>query len=97
MTFLSKFPLKKKRGRPLGSTNKRTRVVAGKEYTFKDIAFKQVDEKLRTMPKIPSIPVSFIKDEMIRDQEVKILNLEHQAIGYRAVINYLEHQLKAHK
>jgi hypothetical protein len=97
MTSNSNFPLAKKRGRPLGSTNKRTRKVAGKEFTFKDKKFKQVDEKLRSMPNIPSIPVSIIKDEIVKDQEIKILNLEHQAIGYRAVINYLEHQLKANK
>lgn len=97
MTSLSKFPLKKRRGRPLGSTNKRVRKIAGKEYVFKDKTFKQVDEQFRSAPKIPSIPVRIIKDEMIKDQEIKILNLEHQAIGYRAVINYLEHQLKAHK
>jgi hypothetical protein len=97
MTSNSKFPLAKKRGRPLGSTNKRTRKVAGKEYTFKDKKFKQVDEQLRSMPNIPPIPMSVLKDGIIKDQEIKILNLEHQAIGYRAVINYLEHQLKANK
>ena len=31
----------KKLGRPLGSKNKRVRKVAGKEYTFKDKAFKR--------------------------------------------------------
>jgi len=97
MTSNSKFPLAKKRGRPLGSTNKRTRTVAGKEYTFKDKKFKQVDEKFRTMPNIPFISARVLVEKMYEDQEIKILNLEHQAIGYRAVINYLEHQLKANK
>lgn len=92
MTSLSNFPLKKKRGRPLGSTKKHVKKVVNK-----DKPFKQVNEKLRLMPEIPPIPISILKNEMIKDQEVKILNLEHQAIGYRAVINYLEHQLKAHK
>jgi hypothetical protein len=41
MTSNSNFPLAKKRGRPLGSKNKRTRTVAGKEYTFKKKAFKR--------------------------------------------------------
>ena len=41
MTSSSDFPLAKKRGRPLGSKNKRTRTVAGKKYTFKKKAFKQ--------------------------------------------------------
>ena len=97
MTSNSKFPLAKRRGRPLGSKNKRTRTVAGKEYTFKDKKFKQVDEKFRYTPSVPPIPMSVLKDEIVKDQEIKILNLEHQAIGYRAVINYLEHQLKANK
>jgi len=83
----------KKRGRPLGSTNKRVRKVAGKEYTFKEKAFKQVDEKARAMPNIPPIPMSVLKDSMIKDQEIKILNLQHQAVGYRAVISYLENKL----
>ena len=41
MTSNSDFPLSKKRGRPLGSKNKRVRKIAGKEYTFKDKAFKR--------------------------------------------------------
>jgi hypothetical protein len=93
MTSNSKKPIAKKRGRPLGSKNKRVRKVAGKEYTFKDRAFKQVDESFRSIPKVPPIPVSILKNEIVKDQEIKILNLEHQIIGYKAVINYLEHML----
>jgi hypothetical protein len=93
--MISSSNLPKKRGRPLGSKNKskRVRKVAGKEYTFKDKAFKQVDKNLRSMPNIPPIPVRILKDEMVKDQEIKILNLEHQIIGYKAVISYLEHML----
>ena len=80
----------KKRGRPLGSTNKRK---VARKIASKDKAFKQVNEQLRSMPNIPPIPMSVIKDSMIKDQEIKILNLQHQAVGYRAVISYLENKL----
>ena len=84
--------LPKKRGRPLGSRDKRARKVA-KKVGSKSKAFKQVDKNLRSMPNIPPIPVRILKDEMVKDQEIKILNLEHQIIGYKAVISYLEHML----
>jgi hypothetical protein len=56
MTSNSNFPLAKKRGRPLGSKNKRTRTVAGKEYTFKKKAFKRsssAGSKLEQPKEIP--------------------------------------------
>jgi hypothetical protein len=57
MTSNSNFPLAKKRGRPLGSKNKRVRKVAGKEYTFKDKAFKRSNAS-GSKPKMPkSIPL----------------------------------------
>jgi hypothetical protein len=84
--------LPKKRGRPLGSKDKRARKVA-KKVGSKSKAFKQVDKNLRSMPNIPPIPVRILKDEIVKDQEIKILNLEHQIIGYKAVISYLEHML----
>jgi len=57
MTSNSDFPLAKKRGRPLGSKNKRTRTVAGKKYTFKKKAFKQ-SHASGSAPKQPkSIPL----------------------------------------
>jgi len=90
MTLSSNLP--KKRGRPLGSRDKRARKVA-KKVGSKSRAFKQVDKNLRSMPNIPPIPVKILKDEMVKDQEIKILNLEHQIIGYKAVISYLEHML----
>jgi hypothetical protein len=67
--------LPKKRGRPLGSRDKRARKVA-KKVGSKSKAFKQVDKNLRSMPNIPPIPVRILKDEMVKDQEIKILNLE---------------------
>jgi hypothetical protein len=57
MTSHSEFPLKKSRGRPLGSKNKRTRTVAGKEYTFKKKAFKRSNNS-ESKPEMPkSIPL----------------------------------------
>jgi hypothetical protein len=88
MTSLSK-PVAKKRGRPVGSKNKRIRKVAGKEYTFKDKAFKQ--------PK-PAAADNLMNDNLRLIQDNgrllnAINNLEHQVIGYRAVISYLENRL----
>jgi hypothetical protein len=90
MTLNSKKPVAKKRGRPLGSKNKRK---VAEKVASKSKAFKQVDKNLRSMPNIPPIPVRILKDEIVKDQEIKILNLEHQIIGYKAVISYLEHML----
>jgi hypothetical protein len=57
MTSHSEFPLKKSRGRPLGSKNKRTKTVAGKEYTFKKKAFKRSNNS-ESKPEMPkSIPL----------------------------------------
>jgi len=80
MTLNSNAP--KKLGRPLGSKNKKRRVA--KKVSNKDIAFKQDDVK------------KFIKnlnDSVVTDQEAIILNLEHQIVGYKAVISYLEYKL----
>ena len=73
--------LPKKRGRPLCSKNKRK---IAKKVGSKDNAFKQADVK------------KFIKDlndNVVTEQEAIILNLEHQIVGYKAVISYLEHKL----
>ena len=55
MTLNSNLP--KKRGRPLGSKNKRTRTVAGKEYTFKKKAFKQSNTSGSKIKKPKAIPL----------------------------------------
>jgi hypothetical protein len=89
MTLNSNLP--KKLGRPVGSKNKRKKVA--KKAGIKNASFKHIDEKARAMPNIPPIPMSVLKDSMIKDQEIKILNLQHQAVGYRAVISYLENKL----
>ena len=82
MTSNSNLP--KKRGRPIGSKNKRYK--RPKNVAAKDGLFKRFDPAA-TLEKIRAI------DAMLADQERKILNLEHQAVGYKAVISYLEHQL----
>ena len=83
MTLNSNAP--KKRGRPVGSKNKRYKRPT-KKVAAKDHAFKQFDPAA-TLEKIRAI------DAMVADQERKILNLQHQAVGYRAVISYLENKL----
>ena len=92
MTSLSK-PTPKKRGRPLGSKNKRVKKVAGREYTFKDKTFKQSDadmQRLKMVGEIVQKNLELIKDntELVNH----INKLEHQIIGFRAVISYLENQ-----
>ena len=82
MTSNSNLP--KKRGRPVGSTNKKRKVA--KNVAAKDGLFKRFDPAA-TLEKIRAI------DAMVADQERKIINLEHQIVGYKAVISYLEHQL----
>lgn len=84
MTSNSNLP--KRRGRPLGSTNKRK---VAKKTSAANIAFKQYVKQynpVATLEKIKAI------DAHVANQEIKILNLEHQIIGYKAVISYLEHQ-----
>ena len=76
----------KKRGRPLGSTNKRVRKVAGKEYTFKEKAFKQPKMNQSDAHKV-------LLTTLVQELTDKIKSLEHQSVGYRAVISYLEHKL----
>ena len=97
MTLNSNLP--KKRGRPLGSRDKRARKVA-KKVGSKGKAFKQPDpvatafkqyvkeyDPVATLAKIKAI------DAHVADQDVKIINLEHQIIGYKAFISYLEYRL----
>lgn len=82
MTSSSKFPLPKKRGRPLGSKNKRR---VAKKMAAKDKPFKQAE--------VYSLAEKLLNDELFNELDVKIINLENQIIGYKAVISYLEFQL----
>jgi hypothetical protein len=69
----------KKRGRPLGSKNKRGRPAK---------TFKLRDIEGRALNKIVEL-------EKIRQNLHNVIdNLEHQAVQYKAVISYLENKLE---
>jgi hypothetical protein len=84
MTSNSKFPLIKKRGRPLGSKNKKRRVA--KKSAAKDHAFKQPKMNQSDAHKV-------LLTTLVQELTDRIKSLEHQSVGYRAVISYLEHKL----
>lgn len=116
MTSLSKKPVAKKRGRPVGSKNKPKKIILSR--TEVDLASKLgvtpvqlAKEKLKLTKKrkpaaasktfkqsdtdaavhrLMDANLSLIKDN---NQLLKVINnLEHQIIGFRAVISYLENQ-----
>jgi len=92
MTSLSKKSVAKKRGRPLGSKNKRVVKVAGKEYTFKNKAFKQPSKRASEVSKLQD---KILELEMIRERLHSVIDRqEHKAIQYQAVIDYLETKLE---
>jgi len=71
----------KKRGRPLGSKNKKQRAVKTK-------TFKQFNPTQRALAKIVEL-------EKIRANLHNLIdNLEHKVVQYQAVISYLEHKLE---
>lgn len=78
----------KKRGRPLGSKNK-PKVVRGKA---KVVDWEKLCKHLQT-----ALRDEFADNDKlttkIKELEFKVANLEHQAIGYRAVVSYLENKL----
>ena len=96
MTSLSETPVAKKRGRPLGSTNKRKRgrpakkLAASKLFKQSVPAAKPVEKKEREQQLLKEHVERWLERSELKK---KIANLEHQAIGYRAVISYLEYQL----
>ena len=80
--MISKKPVAKKRGRPVGSKNKTK--PAAKVKTFKQSATDAAVHRLM------DANLSLINDN---NQLLKAINnLEHQIIGFRAVISYLENQ-----
>jgi hypothetical protein len=86
MTSLSK-PVAKKRGRPVGSKNKaqKTKPAAASK------SFKQAElQRLRKVGEIVGKNIELMKDNT--ELVSHINNLEHQIIGFRAVISYLEKQ-----
>jgi uncharacterized alpha-E superfamily protein len=85
MTSLSKFPLKKKRGRPAGSKNKPAAVVK---------SFKQLNNEAEKV-RVQMMSERIDELENIRTHLHRVIdNLEHQAVQYRAVIDYLETKLE---
>jgi predicted transcriptional regulator len=83
MTSLSKFPLAKKRGRPVGSKSK-TKQKPAATKTFKQSAADAAVHRLM------DANLKLIGDN---NQLLKAIeNLQHQIIGFRAVISYLESQ-----
>jgi hypothetical protein len=79
MTSLSKKPVAKKRGRPVGSKNK---------PAAKAKAFKQPSNVANLLSRIEEL-------ETIRDRLHKLIDHhEHKEIQYRAVIDYLETKLE---
>lgn len=71
----------KKRGRPLGSKNKKPRAT-------KDKPFKQFNPLQQALKKIAEL-------QLIRSNLHNMIdNLEHKAVQYQAVISYLEHKLE---
>ena len=85
----------KKRGRPLGSKNKRKPAMKkgiGETTTFKQLNAEagKVAKKEREAELLKEHAQILLERSALK---LKVTNLEHQAIGYRAVISYLEHQL----
>ena len=94
--------IKKKVGRPLGSKNKPKKIifsrsevefankvgVSTKDYAKQKIKIDKENKKLEAAQDARLNDLAYQQTLLGR-----IKNLEHQAIGYRAVISYLSHQL----
>lgn len=81
----------KKRGRPLGSKNKK-KIVVKPQAKAKIVDWEKLCKHLQT-----ALRDEFADNEKlvtkVKELEFKVANLEHQAIGYRAVVSYLENKL----
>jgi hypothetical protein len=73
----------KKRGRPLGSKNTSKKAT---QINWERLA-KQLQSALND-----EIKISNEFEGYINDLKYQVANLEHQAIGYRAVVSYLENK-----
>ena len=74
----------RKRGRPVGSKNKPKQKPAASSKTFKQ------PNNDAAIHRLMDANLSLIKDN---NQLLKVIeNLEHQIIGFRAVVSYLEAQ-----
>jgi tRNA A37 N6-isopentenylltransferase MiaA len=85
----------KKRGRPVGTKNKpKVKVALSKKIqkTVTKVNWERLAKQLQTA----------LNDEIVENNglftkidelKFQVANLEHQAIGYRAVVSYLENQI----
>lgn len=100
MTSLSKPKI----GRPIGSKNKPSKItltstevmianklgVKTEDYAKEKINFIKEDKKARVAAAKTDRLNSLGYQQSLLE---RVRNLEHQAVGYRAVISYLSHQL----
>ena len=76
----------KKRGRPLGSKNRASNPKPAKQFDWESLARQLKDalkEEIRNNNEL---------NEQVSDLKYQVSNLVHQAIGYRAIISYLENK-----
>jgi tRNA A37 N6-isopentenylltransferase MiaA len=101
MTISLSEPVKKI-GRPVGSKNKPKKIILTRSevelankvgVSTEDYAKQKL--ALRKKPKVAAANKDSLNDLRFQQELLaRIKNLEHQAIGYRAVISYLSHQLE---
>ena len=82
-------PVAKKRGRPLGSKNKKK--PAAKPKSFKRSVVKKAGEQMQ----VAQLQKRVQELELIRERLHNLIDRqEHKAIQYQAVIDYLETKLE---
>jgi len=103
MTISLSKPVKRI-GRPLGSKNKpkaKKVILSSNEVKVANMMGVKTEDyakqkiKLAKKPKVAAANNDRLNDLRYQQELLaRIKNLEHQAIGYRAVISYLSHQLE---
>jgi hypothetical protein len=76
----------KKRGRPVGSRNRAINPKTAKQFDWEGLA-RQLEEALKQ-----EIRNNNELNEKVSDLNFQASNLVHQAVGYRAIISYLENK-----
>jgi hypothetical protein len=76
----------KKRGRPAGSKNRVSKPKLEKQFDWEGLA-RQLEEALKQ-----EIRNNNELNEKVSDLNFQASNLVHQAVGYRAIISYLENK-----
>ena len=82
--------ISKKRGRPFGSKNKPSKVGTVKTFKQLNASASRIAKQQREQELLNEHINLLIELGNFKKQ---VDNLEHQAIGYRAVVSYLENQL----